>query len=425
MERKQHIIVIASYPPKGEKHHNSIVGGASYTKNTLQSLDKMLNKHQKAHGYSITVLAEQLEGTIAQYEEDDIQVIRLWKRNSLSAFPRLLQEILLHQRRANTILLEFELAMFGDQASLLLLPFFLFILRIFGKEICCVCHQVIVDFNTVSGHINLQENGWEIRALNLAQKVFYRLLFHCVNKVIVFDDALKSRLQMVVKRSDIHVIPHAVESFDIAVTKEQARKQLNIPQEKFVLLYFGFLAWYKGTDWLIRQLEIFPEGIKRDLLLIIAGGANPNHNNKRYYQKYTAAVEEACKNYNVLLTGFVEERHIPLYFQAADLVIFPYRTFMSASGPLSFALSFEKPFLVSEALQEVFTTKDMLDALTEEHLTINDFVFSLHDTNLGEKIQKCMHDKKYRQRLITFAKAIKHKRNWDSIGERYYHEIFV
>src|SRR5947209_18808147 len=118
MIRKQHIIVIASYPPKGEKHHNSIVGGASYTKNTLQSLEKMLNNHHKAYEYSITVLAERLEGTIAQYEEDNIQVMRLWKRNSLSAFPRLLQEILLHQRRANIILLDFELAMFGDLASL-------------------------------------------------------------------------------------------------------------------------------------------------------------------------------------------------------------------------------------------------------------------------------------------------------------------
>jgi glycosyltransferase involved in cell wall biosynthesis len=147
-------------------------------------------------------------------------------------------------------------------------------------------------------------------------------------------------------------------------------------------------------------------------------------NNKKYYQKYTEEVEEACKYNNVLLTGFVEERHIPLYFQAADLVIFPYRTFMSASGPLSFALSFEKPFLVSEALQEVFTTKDMLDVLTEEHLTINDFVFPPYGTNLGEKIQRCMHDKKYRQTLIAFAKAIKHKRNWDTIGEMYYHEIF-
>src|ERR1700730_15510500 len=146
--KKQHIIVIASYPPQGEKHHNSVVGGASYTKNTIQSLEKMLDRHHKEHEYSITVLAEQLEGTTAQYKEDNIQVIRLWKRNSLFAFPRRLQEILLHQRHANTILLEFELAMFGDQASLLLLPFFLFILRLLGKETCCVCHQVIVDLNT-------------------------------------------------------------------------------------------------------------------------------------------------------------------------------------------------------------------------------------------------------------------------------------
>jgi glycosyltransferase involved in cell wall biosynthesis len=423
--KKQNIIVIASYPPQGEKHHISIAGGASYTKNTIQSLQKMLDKHHKEHKYSITVLAEQLEGTFAQYQEDSIQVIRVWKRNSLFTFPRLLQEILSRQRHANIILLEFELAMFGEQASLLLLPAFLFILRLSGKKICCVCHQVIVDFNTVSGHINLRENEWKIRVLNIVQKFFYHLLFASVNKVIVFDEALKSRLQRVVRHPHIHVIPHAVEAFNTKVTKEQARKQLNIPEDKYVLLYFGFLAWYKGTDWLIQQFELIPEEIKKNLLLIIAGGPNPNRKNKIYYQKYIVEIEEACKKNYIRLTGFVEEKHIPLYFQAIDLAIFPYRAFMSASGPLSIALSFEKPILVSEALQEIFTTKDMQDALAEKRLTTKDFVVSLLNTNLEEKIQNSMHNKKYQQTLIDFAKAIKQKRNWDTIGEMYYHEIFT
>ena len=82
---KENIIVIASYPPQGEKHHNSIGGGASYTKNTIQSLQKTLNKHHKELEYSIIVLAEQLEGTNLHYQEDSIQVKRIWRRNSLFA----------------------------------------------------------------------------------------------------------------------------------------------------------------------------------------------------------------------------------------------------------------------------------------------------------------------------------------------------
>ncbi len=60
--KKQNIVVIASYPPQGKKHHHSVVGGAWYAKNTVDALQKMLNKHHKEHQYSITVLAEQLEG---------------------------------------------------------------------------------------------------------------------------------------------------------------------------------------------------------------------------------------------------------------------------------------------------------------------------------------------------------------------------
>jgi glycosyltransferase involved in cell wall biosynthesis len=422
--KKQNIVVIANYPPQGEKHHPSVVGGAWYAKNTMQSLQKMMNKHHKEHQYSITVLADQLEGKFAQYKEDKIQVIRLWKRNSLLTFPRLLQEIFFHQRNANIILLEFELAMFGDQASLLLLPFFLFILRLSGKKIYCVCHQVIANLNTFSGHINLQENGWKIRALNIFHKLFYLLLFASIKTVIVFEDALKSRLQSLVKHHDIHVIPLAVELISTKVTKEQARKQLKIPEENFMLLYFGFLAWYKGTDWLIHQFILMPEEIKERLLLIIAGGPNPNRKNKIFYLKYIAEIEYFCKKNNVRLTGYVEEKKLAPYFQAADLIILPYRAFMSASGPLSFALSFEKPFIVSDALQEIFITKDMHDTLVEQHLSIKDFVFSLQNSDLDEKIQNIMQNTTYQQRLIDFAKAIKQKRNWDTIGETYYQVIF-
>ena len=147
-----------------------------------------------------------------------------------------------------------------------LLPFFLLILRLFGKKIYCVCHQVIADLNTVSGHINLQENGWRIWILNIFQKIFYLLMFIPINKAIVFDDALKIRLQRIIKHLRIVVIPLAVELFNTLVTREQARKQLNIPEENFVLLCFGFLAWYKGTDWLIQEFEIIPEEIKKDAI---------------------------------------------------------------------------------------------------------------------------------------------------------------
>lgn len=395
---KNELLVIASYPPKGEIHGQPTVGVASYTKHTLTALSK---------NAAITVLAEKFSDEEEMYHEENILVRRLWKRNSLSLFPRLLWKIATEKNSPQNILIAFELAIFGNMLSLLPFPLFLFVLRFLGKNVTVVSHQVITDMREISGHINIAKNSFRISLLNILVHNFYRLLLLSSSKIIVFEDFFKHSLSRFGDAKKIAVIPHGVERFNSIPTKSEARSRLNIPQNTFIVLYFGYLAWYKGADWLVEK---FPK--QYNLSLIIAGGANPNHLNKAYYRQYISTIEEICKEKGIKLTGFVPQEQIPWYFQAADVAIFPYRTFMSSSGPLSMTFSFEKPFLISDVLAPLFEKQD-----------IKGLTFSLDD-NLAEKIDAFQHDSSLQKKAKKISTSLKKVRSWKNIGRLYYDVLF-
>ena len=63
------LLVISSYPPKGTLHGNKYSAVASYTKNTLNSIDKASNKK-----IEYLVLADILDKS-EEYKEDNKKVL--------------------------------------------------------------------------------------------------------------------------------------------------------------------------------------------------------------------------------------------------------------------------------------------------------------------------------------------------------------
>lgn len=413
--KEEKLLVITSFPPKGIVHDKSVVGIASYAKNTLLGI----KKYKK--DVDITVLAESLDGKKENYEDDGIKVKRVWKRNSFSTFLILLNEILT-SKNTKKILIEFEVAMFGDNIFLLPFPVFLLFLKLLGKKVTIVSHQVISNIEDLSGHINLNSK-FKIFLLNLSIHFFYRLMLLLSSEIIVFDEVLKRKLAKFGSLGKIAVITHGVEDFKLQISKTEARKKLNLAESDFVLLYFGFLAWYKGTDLLIKYFNEINNPDK-SIKLIIAGGPNPNHEGKKYYRDYIENIEENCKNSNIMLTGFVKEEDIPLYFQASDLIVLPYRTLMSASGPFSIALSFKKPFLVSDKLSEMFETEDISQLLKFEKIAKSELIFNL-EKGFTEEIEALKNDKSLFAKLEEFSTKLAKLRSWDKIGAYYYEKLFT
>jgi len=407
----QRLLVISSYPPVGSTHHQFIVGVASYTKNTIRAL---LQTHSNL---SITVLAEELPHQTRLSHEGKCHIKRIWRRNSLSAFKNLLTEISTNHKNDTHILLEFELAMFGRGISLLVLPFFLLALRLMGKRVTIIFHQVIRDINTIAGHINIQKHSLFSILYNLALSYFYTATSMVVSHIIVFEEVLKTSLPSYALQKTT-VIPHGVEEFSSTVKPTFARRKLSISPNTFVVLLFGFIAWYKGTDRIAAAFKKRGKHASNELLLI-AGGPNPNHFEKPFYIKYVKGVTTYHDATTIRVTGFVDEDDIPLYYQSADVVIFPYRTLMSSSGPLSIALSFNKPILLSRVLENILRTSDAASLLSHHGLSASDITFE-SDQELNQKLDRIKEDQVFKEKITSFSSDLAKMRSWKKIAILYY-----
>ncbi|MBU2592623.1 glycosyltransferase [Patescibacteria group bacterium] len=410
------LVFVSSYPPQGQIHGKGTVGVASYAKNTILSLSKAGPKKPK-----ILVLAEKIPGEKEQYQEGNVTVIRCWQRNSFTALFEIFK--IVKPLSAQKIVIEFEMAMLGNPASNIFFPVFLGILKLLGKKTFVVVHQVVLDFSQLSGHMGQSKESLKTKTLSLLAKIFFSLVVGLSDKVVVFEQFLKERLSELASAEKILVIPHGVEAYPITISQDQAREKLKLSKDNFILIIFGFLAWYKGTDWLAKQTADYLARIKdQNLKLIIAGGANPNHKDKPFYQKYINEIESLSKKYpkNIIITGFVDEAEIQSLYQAANIVVLPYRAGMSSSGPLAIAFTNHRPVLVSEPLSELFETKDIKDNLGQLGLHRDQITFSLSGKDFWQKVDGLRKDEKLREKAVLLAKLTVESRSWQKVGQAYY-----
>lgn len=412
---KPSLLVISSYPPLGATHHKAVVGVATYTKNTLAHLLQASKKNSDE--LKITVLAEKLKGASTTLTDEGIQVKRVWKRNSLFSQLPLFRYILTSGH--TTLLLELELAMLGGPQHLFFLPILLFLARLKRLKTVVVLHQVISSASDVHGQLNLPQKSLLTSFYSFLLQIFYKIILVLSSKAIVFDEHLKDELIKITHSQKVIVIPHGIEDLNFP-EQISARRELRLPESRPILLYFGYLAWYKGTDSLLDEYEKIPA--KDRPLLLIAGGPNPNHTDKTFYKKYLRDLEDKATKSGAIITGFIEEKDIPTYFAASSICILPYRTFMSSSGPLSFVISALKPFLISSALAPLFKTQDIKELLAKEEVDPEALI--LKEDRLQEKVHEIMGNKNLQTSLRSLEKTLKEKRSWSTIGSRYYEEIF-
>jgi len=126
------------------------------------------------------------------------------------------------------------------------------------------------------------------------------------------------------------------------ISQEYARKRLSLPKDKQIILFFGHIRLYKGLDVL---LEAFNLVIRQNakVHLVIAGYPWKNWD---YY-------DSIIKNYHLgehctQFLNFIPSDDTKYYFSASDIVVLPYREFMSQSAVGADALAYGKPLIVSD-----------------------------------------------------------------------------
>ncbi len=334
------LLVISAYPNKNTTHTGG--GIASYTKNTLKAI-KQADKNQK-----IIVLAN-ITNKPETYTEGNILIIRCWQRN----FPLIYFQFFLPVLKFNQVkdfLVEFEFAAYGELLITSFSPAFLGVNRLLNKNITTVIHQVVSNLTDLATHININ-SPQKLDLFNFLLRQYYKLLGATSNQVITLEQFLADRFNKITRSKKATSIPHGL-FIKKTQPKRKAQTALNLSHNHYYLLAFGYLGFYKGTDLLIKafQKPITVNG--KSVKLILAGGESPTQGGKNHYKSfYNNLYNQINQNSNIIHTGFVSDKKIGIYHNAADITIFPYRTAMSASGPVSLALGYKKPLIVSRKLK--------------------------------------------------------------------------
>ena len=162
-----------------------------------------------------------------------------------------------------------------------------------------------------------------------------------VDAFITMSKAVLNDISKINSTKIIRFTPHPI--YDIygkLFEKSTAIEKLNLSNKNKYILFFGLIRDYKGLDLLLDAMkneEIKQLGIK----LIVAGEFYSNE------EKYLAQIKENNIEDNVILVSkFIPDNEVGLYFSASDLIVQPYKT-ATQSGVTQIAYHFNKPMLVT------------------------------------------------------------------------------
>ena len=144
-----------------------------------------------------------------------------------------------------------------------------------------------------------------------------------------------------------------LKDFNVKVTKEEARKKLNLPLDKKIVMYIGLFDKWKGHLTLLESSKFFGS---QEIRLVMIGGTEKQV--KKLKEEYP----------NVVFLGYLPYTDLPINQKAADLLVIPNSGEMSISkyytSPLklfSYMVS-QRPIIASDlpSLREVLNENNAI-----------------------------------------------------------------
>lgn len=406
------LLVITSFPKKG---------GELAEENAVAWYVHQLLSHFPSDQKVVVLCEKRSEFDSAWKLKNNVLVVPTFTTTSAKFFSQVLSQVKAFEKVTN-VLIQFEFNSFKSNFITGGIPLLLATLKRSGKRISFAMHQVIDNVTDLSGHLQVQPGSVKAHAFNLVLRSFYRSINIFVDHVIVFDEELRQRLRAYVDSTKIQVIPMGIEEAPSIVEHRTARRHFSLNQDTFVILAFGYQSWYKGTDWIVREVgKLATKYPKHKIRLLLAGGKSPTVDN----QVFQNELELALHKYQdvVVETGYVSDEMVPHCFAAADITVLPYRAMMSSSGTLSHALSYEKPFFLSAPLEPVFKHEDFITAASTSKVSSSDLLFSLDTKSFQKKMIHVLESPLLQKRLKRMARTLKSARSWKNIGRKYMNVI--
>ena len=125
------------------------------------------------------------------------------------------------------------------------------------------------------------------------------------------------------------------------MSREEARKLLDVDEQTPMLLFFGFVREYKGLKYLLDAMKKIKTKMPETQLWVVGDFGE----NKEQYLKQIQ--DNEIRDQINLVEGYIPDKEVEKYFAAADLVVLPYIS-ATQSGIVQIAYGFEKPVVVTD-----------------------------------------------------------------------------
>lgn len=184
---------------------------------------------------------------------------------------------------------------------------------------------------------------------------YHKKIYQIADSIIVQGEVNKTKLLNLFPdienlQSKTVYIPHGnFVDYVEEVKKNDARKYLNLPENKVILLFFGQIKKVKGLDVLIKAMKQVCDK-RKDVLLVIAGKVWDDN-----FEVYDKLINE--NGLTDFIRGdikYIADQDVKYYFGSSDVVILPYKN-VYQSGVVQLAYSYKKPVIATNvgAFKEV------------------------------------------------------------------------
>ena len=384
--------MISIYPPIKSKHVK-LSGVASYTKNLITNM---------SNNNDVIVFADSLPKGESSYNDEEVMICRCWNKGINYPF-QIFRKILRY--KLDIIHIQHEFYLYGGLVSAIIFPLFLFFLSFLRLPVIVTLHGVMPLSNVDQKFLT---DNW-IKGKPFSMKIGMLFLIKFIvllsSSIIVHEEKIKQMLIHDYRCKDhkINVIPHGIEEKKSIVLKNLAKEKIGI-KEKRVILFFGYITGYKNVRLLIESAKYLKTS---DWIIIIAGGPHPRLINNPDYKRYLLDLRETANMIskdNFMFKDFIPEEKVQLFFSAADLIVFPYNLCMHSSGPLSLAISYGTPFIISDCFYPIILNKRIL--------------FRNEIKELSTKIDMFFSDNEFQLESLRYCQELRKSIFWPNISLR-------
>lgn len=214
---------------------------------------------------------------------------------------------------------------------------------------------------------------------------FYKKLFKKIKGAIIHNKwkirEVVSKLSITEDKVFCEMNAVEIDQFDIDISKEDARKKLNLPQDKKIVIYTGHLYDWKGADTLASCGESIPE-----TLIYFVGGTT---------QDIIDFKNRFGHILNLVFVGHRNHEEIPLWQKASDVLVIPNTAkkdiskYFTSPMKLFEYMASGRPIVASRipSIEEIVTEREVCFFEPDD---ANDLALKIKEVSLGNMSDKIL-----------------------------------